>query len=179
MGRYVALLRGINVGGHNKLPMKTLVPILEGHGCTRVATYIQSGNVVFEAKAALAKRIGVLVAKSIRDELGFEVPVVTRSAAELRKIVLANPYADPKEDPKRLHVAFLSAKPTKAAIAKLDPKRSPPDRFDVRGREVFLHLPKGVGKTKVDNAYLERQLGVKSTMRNWRTCLKLLEMLGQ
>ena len=171
-------MRGINVGGHRKLPMKTLVPIFEGHGCQRVSTYIQSGNVVFEAKAAVAKRIPKLVAKSIADDFGFDVPVVMRSAAELRETMNHNPFMTKARDPKTLHVAFLSAKPLAAAIAALDPERSPPDRLHVRGREVYLLLPNGVGRTKISNDYLEARLGVGSTLRNWRTVSKLALMLG-
>ncbi len=176
MGYYIALLRGINVGGHRKLPMKKLVAIFERHGCESVATYIQSGNVVFEAKAPLAKRIAGLVRDSIEKDFGYEVPIVMRSAAELKKALAANPFAAKEKNEKLLHVAFLSAKPTAKAAAALDPDRFAPDRFALVGREVHLHLPRGVGKTKIDNAYLERTLGVSSTMRNWRTCQKLLEM---
>jgi uncharacterized protein (DUF1697 family) len=176
MGHYVALLRGINVSGHRRLPMKKLITIFEEHGCRDVRTYIQSGNVVFEAKAALAKRIPKLVHASVEKEFDYDVPVVVRSAAELKKALAAHPFAKGEANDKALHVAFLSAEPTAKAVAAIDEKRSPGDRFAVKGREVHLHLPKGVGKTKLDNAYLERTLAVKSTMRNWRTCQKLLEM---
>lgn len=156
--------------------MKKLVAIFERHGCDAVSTYIQSGNVVFTAKAALAKRIPKLVAAAIADDFGYDVPIVLRTDAELKKSLAANPFAAKEKDPKKLHVAFLSAKPTKKAADALDPDRSPPDRFVVIDREVHLHLPRGVGKTKLDNSYLEKTLGVRSTMRNWRTCQKLLEM---
>ncbi|MGH2488036.1 MAG: DUF1697 domain-containing protein [Candidatus Limnocylindria bacterium] len=176
MDAHVAFLRGINLAGKNRLPMKDLSGLFTDAGCADVRTHIQSGNVVFRAPPGLARRIPDLIQKAISNQFGISVPVVTRSAAELRKVAQANPYLARDKDTSALHVAFLAAKPTSTQIKALDPDRSPPDEFIVRGRDVFLRLPNGVGKTRLTNAYLDSKLGTTSTLRNWRTVLKLVEM---
>lgn len=175
---HVAFLRGINVGGKNRLPMKDLSALFTDAGCTDVRTYVQSGNVVFRAATSLARRIPAHIEREILHRSGLRVPVVTRSAAELRRVGEANPYLAPDTDTSTLHVAFLAARPTAAQIKSLDPDRSPPDEFTVRGREVYLRLPNGVGRTKLSNAYLDSRLGTTSTLRNWRTVLNLVELTG-
>ena len=176
---HVALLRGINVGGKNKLPMKTLAGLFEAAGCADVRTYIQSGNVVYRASAAVAKRAPDLVARSLVEELGLAVPVVARTAAELRRVEAGNPFLAEGADPKQLHVAFLVKKPTAAQVLALDPDRSPPDRFVVIGREIYLSCPNGMARTKLTNAYLDRALGTTTTVRNWNTVRALVGMLSE
>ena len=176
MGTYVALLRGINVGGNNMLPMRELVATFEGAGCARVRHYIQSGNVVFDAPAPLAARVPGLVRTAIEKRAGLRVPVVLRTSAELAKVASGNPFLAQKPDAKALHVLFLADVPGKEECAALDPERSPPDRFLVRGREVYLLCPHGVGKSKLTNAYFDGALGTTSTARNWRTVLTLVDM---
>lgn len=173
---HIALLRGINVGGKNKLPMKDLMSIFEDAGCNRVTTYIQSGNVLFVAKAALARRIPGLVSDAIAKEFGYKVPVVSRTAADLKKVVRANPFTKTEPDERLLHVAFLAKKPTATQAAELDPDRSSPDEFELRGREIYLRCPNGVARTKLTNAYFDSKLATTSTMRNWKTTLKLLAL---
>lgn len=179
MSVHIALLRGINVGGHNALPMKDLAAMFGEAGCSDVRTYIQSGNVVFEAAPTLARRIAGVITASIGDRFGLEVPVVTRSADQLAAIVSANPYAREGTDEKWLHVAFLADTPSAAGIAALDPQRSPPDEFVVHNAEIYLSCPNGMARTKLTNAYFDTTLGTTSTVRNWRTTLKLLEMVGR
>ena len=174
--RYVALLRGVNVGGRNKLPMADLRDIFATAGCTAVQTYIQSGNVVFEAAQDLAERVPEIVTGTIRQRFGYETAVVLRSSEELRQVVASNPF-DTSGDPRFLQVAFLEDTPGAEAVSRLDPDRSPPDAFAVRGRNVHLHYPNGVARSKLTNEYLAAQLQTASTMRNWRTVLKLLEMV--
>lgn len=174
MSIQIALLRGINVGGKNKLPMKELAALFAKAGCTDVRTFIASGNVVFRAPAAIAEKIPTMIAKAIAAKFSLTVPVVTRSAEELRSAVAKNPFARAEEN--ELALAFLAAAPSKAQIAALDPKRSPPDEFAVIGREVYLRLPNGFAKTKITNAWLDSKLGTVSTMRNWRTVQKLVEL---
>jgi uncharacterized protein (DUF1697 family) len=173
---FVALLRGINVGGKNSLPMRDLVAIFEDLGCKQVRTYIQSGNVVFEASEALGRRVPDAVTRAIAKEANLTIPVVTRTAAELAKNLRDNPYLGKKADPARLYVAFLATKPSFAQIGALDPKRSPGDEFVVKGRDVYLHLPNGAGKTKLTNAYLDAKLGTVSTLRNLATVQQLVAM---
>ncbi len=173
---HVALLRGLNVGGKNRLPMKDLAEVFSAAGCLDVQTYIQSGNVVFGASAALAKRLPALVSAAISKAHGHQVPIVLRTAEELRAAARGNPFLKAGADPDALHVAFLAEVPTAAAVSALDPERSPGDDFAVRGRDVYLRLPNGVARTKLTNAYIDRTLGTISTLRNWRTLLALLEL---
>ena len=176
---HVALLRGINVGGKNKLTMRELVGIFEALDCQDVHTYIQSGNVVFRAGAALAKHLPKTVAGSIAEQLGLEVPVVIRSGSEIAKVLENNPFLERGEDPQFLHVGFLAKAPTKAQVASLDPNRSPPDEFSCHGRELYFFCPQGVARSKYSNAYLDKQLATVTTVRNWRTTVKLAAMAAE
>jgi uncharacterized protein (DUF1697 family) len=173
---YVALLRGINVGGKNKLPAKDLVAMFDEAGGRDVRTYIQSGNVIFRATEACASRLPSEIAKAILARFGFRVPVVMRTAGELRAVAEGNPFVRSGADPEALHVVFLADRPHPGKVAALDPRRSPPDEFEVRGREIFLRCPSGVARTKLTNEYFDTKLATTSTMRNWRTVLKLVEM---
>lgn len=175
-GVHLALLRGINVGGKNKLPMKALVALVEGAGCESVRTYIQSGNVVFRASAARAQALPAALSKALRTDFGYTIAVVTRTATELEQALAANPFVDEGADPTSLYIAFLAARPTKAHAGALDPERSPDDRFRLIGRELYLCLPNGVARTKLTNAWIDKALATISTVRNWRTCAKLLEL---
>ena len=175
----VALLRGINVGGRNKLPMRALTEMFVDVGCEDIRTYIQSGNVVFRADSSLANRLSARITDAIAASFGYRIPVVTRTASDFDRIVRDNPFLTAGADPAKLHVGFLAESPDPARIAQLDPGRSPPDAFDVRDREVFLHFPAGVARSKLDNAYFDRTLNTVCTIRNWRTVGKLHEMLNE
>ncbi len=177
MPAYVALLRGINVGGKNKLSMQDLAAVFTELGCLSVRTYIQSGNVVFEANAQGAAGLPVSVASAIEERFGLRVPVLTRSASELAAILEGNPFLARGVSTDYLHVAFLADRPTPDRAAALDPARSTPDEFVLAGREVYLHLPNGVARTKLTNDYLDRTLRTVSTVRNWRTVETLKSML--
>lgn len=177
--RHVALLRGINVGGKHVLPMKDLAAMFVSAGCADVATYIQSGNVVFSASAAVASKVPQSVEAAILKRFRFPAPVQTRSADELRAIVAKNPLFEDGLDPATLAVVFLAQKPSAKQVAALDPDRSPGDTFVVRGREVYLLCPNGFARSKLTNAWLDTTLATISTSRNWRTTLKLLEMTNE
>lgn len=176
MGTHIALLRGINVGGRNKLPMKDLAAMFDAAGCGDVRTYIQSGNVVFTAPKALARRVPQLVGAAITEQFGYTIPVVLRSVEELAAVVAANPYEVSEEEERLLHVAFLEKVPTAEAVASLDPERSPRDEFVVNGGEIYVRYAKGVADSKLTNAYFDARLKTISTARNWRTTKKLLEL---
>lgn len=173
---YVALLRGINVGGKRPVPMKALAPIFADAGCRDVRTYIQSGNVVYSASVAVAKRVASTVADAIAERFGFDVPVVTRTASELEAVAANNPFLERGADTKTLHIGFLMNRPTRAGIAALDPDRSAPDEFAVRGAEVYFYFPKGMGRTRLTAQYFDSTLRTTMTVRNWNTVQKLLEM---
>ena len=174
---YVALLRGVNVGGR-KLPMKTLAATLTGLGLDDVVTYIQSGNAVFRAPAGARAKLTAEVEAAVSKAAGYEVTVLLRTPAELAKVVEGNPYLDAKAETSKLYVVFLASKPAKAVAAKLDPDRSPPDEFALEGSEIYLHLPNGSGRSKLGGDYFERTLRIRATARNWRTVTKLFELSG-
>ena len=173
---HVAFLRGVNVGGKHSLPMTALAALFTESGCGDVRTYIQSGNVLFTAATALARRVPALIAPGISKRFGFEAPVVTRTAAELAAIAKNNPFLRDRADPKTLHVVFLANPPDRSRAALLDPDRSPPDRFVLRGGEIYLLCPNGVGQSSLTAQYFDSTLKTTSTFRNWNTVLKMLEL---
>jgi uncharacterized protein (DUF1697 family) len=173
---YLALLRGINVTGKNVLPMKDLAGIFSDAGCSNVRTYIQSGNVIFETPGEAAKIAQVVTAK-IEKRFGLRIPIIIRTSEQLLATIRANPFLKAGVDEKWLHVYFLAHSPNTAAITALDPTRSAPDAFHVRGQEIYLHLPNGMGRSKLTNAYFDSKLSTTCTARNWATVLKLSEMM--
>lgn len=174
---FVALLRGLNVGAHNRISMKDLSTVFEQAGCADVTTYIQSGNVLFDAPLTLVKRLPGLIAKSLAAEFDITSPVVLRDGKELASVAKNNPFLKRGDDVSTLHVVFLAQQPEAAKAKALDPARSPPDEFVIKGRELYLHCPKGLGRSKLTNAWLDAQLGTVSTVRNWNTVLELTARL--
>ncbi|MEA2461852.1 MAG: hypothetical protein QOH90_2029 [Actinomycetota bacterium] len=157
--------------------MKELKPLLEELGYENVRTYIQSGNVVFDAPAS--KGLGTEIEKAISKAFDLDIPVVMRSRAQLKRVSDGNPFLTKDADTATLHVMFLAEKAKAAAIKTLDPDRSPPDEFAVKGTEVYLRYPNGLGRSKLSAGYIEKKLGVRGTVRNWRTVTKLLEMMNE
>ena len=178
MPTYVALLRGINVGGRNLLPMKDLVRLFEAAGCAGARTYIQSGNVIFGASPAKAEGLPERIVTAVADEFGYRTGVLLRTVEELGETIRNNPFAREGATENWLHVLFLARRPDAAAVAALDPDRSAGDAYVVRGREIYLQCPNGVGKTKLTNAYFDARLATVSTGRNWRTVRALFELAG-
>jgi uncharacterized protein (DUF1697 family) len=178
MTPYVAFLRAVNVGGKNRLSMAELRTALTARGLEHVSTVLQSGNVLFhsaEPEHAAATTVG----DTIEEAFGMSIGVVVRAAAELTAIADRNPFLATRQklDPAMLHVAFLSQHPAAAAVATLDPDRSPPDAFVVDGREVFLSYPNGSARTRLTLDYLEQRLRAHGTARNWRTVQRLVALL--
>jgi uncharacterized protein (DUF1697 family) len=172
---WVAFLRGINLGAHNKIAMGDLRDLMADIGAEDVATYVQSGNVVFRSPVAR----GELVRKTereIRARFGLDVTVLLRTKAELARLVAANPFAQRESDPTRLHVTFLAAAPDRRRVAGLSRAEFTPDDFRVSRDAVYLHMPNGYGRSKLSNAFFEKQLAVRATTRNWRTVTKLAEL---
>lgn len=174
--RWVALLRGVNVGGARKLPMARLRALLSGLGYDDVATYVQSGNAVFSADAGDARRLAQAIERAIEDEFGFEVNVTLRTREELAAVVAANPFPAAASEPKALHVIFLSEAVDPGRLADVDAAAFEPERFELHGRELYLWLPDGLGRSALAQALTERRLGVSATARNWRTVETLLGM---
>ena len=169
MARYVALLRGVNVGGRS-LPMAELARVVEGLGHRDVRTDIQSGNVVF---GATGKVDVPALERAIGERFSLDVGVALRSAAELRRVIDRNPFPDAEVT--KLHVGFLLAKPPAGTTRALDGAPYAPEEFVLQGSEVYLHLPNGMGRAKLP-VYLGRRLPVAATYRNWRTVTTLAEM---
>ncbi len=174
MTTYIALLRGINVGGNRKIHMADLRDLFAEAGGEDVASYIQSGNVMFAHAAGDGDELAAEIEGRILAATGFNVPVILRTAAAWEGVVAANPY--PGVEPTQLHVAFLAKPPAPDAVKRFNAARFAPEEFSVVGREVYLHLPDGMGRAKLPPALpLIRGVG---TARNWRTVLKLGELSG-
>ncbi len=178
MPEYVAFLRGINVGGRHKLPMRQLASIFSEAGCTHVATYLQSGNVMFDAAREIAEGIQATITRTIDQELGFRVPMIVRSVEQMANVVAMNPWIAEGVTENMLHVYFLQARPEPGQVLALDPARSPGDAFLVREQEVYLKLPDGMARTKLTNAYFDARLKTISTGRNWRTVTAIRDALN-
>ncbi|MEX1256432.1 MAG: DUF1697 domain-containing protein [Gemmatimonadota bacterium] len=173
---YLALLRGVNVGGNRSLPMKELARLCSDLGCGDVQTVIQSGNLVFTAGKDFGGSFAARLATELGSRFGMEVPVVVRTLPEWEKVALGNAFLERGADPATLHVAFLADRPSKRRVDALDSGRSPPDEFEVRGREIYLRCPNGLARTKLDTRYFDGALATTSTFRNWRTVLRLHEI---
>ena len=145
-------------------------------GAAHATTYLQSGNVICESSLTAAK-LAPALERELERQLEHDIAVVVRTKADLARLVAGNPWSD-EQDGKKVHVAFLEAAPKRGARARLDPERVAPDEFRLAGRDVYLHYPNGYGRSKLTNDYLEKQLGVRSTMRNWKTVMALAELSG-
>ena len=175
MNTWIALFRGINVGGNNLLPMKELTAVLEGVGCTHVKTYIQSGNVVFRKAGSKAPQLARLIEKAILGSHAFAPKVVLLTVAELQAAVGSNPFPEAEADPKSLHLFFLATPAGSPDIDSLNAIRAGNERFSLAGDTFYLHAPDGVGRSRLA-ARAEKLLGVSGTARNWRTVSKVLDL---
>jgi uncharacterized protein (DUF1697 family) len=172
---YVAMLRGVNVGG-NSLKMDWLRKACEGLGLLDVRTYVQSGNIVFSSRAS-APKLAQTLQTTIDAQTRLPVTVVLRSASELEKIVAGNPFLKQKSvEVTKFHVTFLSKAPVKPALDRLDALAGTRDQYCLAGSELYLHCPIDYGETKLSNGAIEKVLGVGATTRNWKTVTTLLAM---
>jgi uncharacterized protein (DUF1697 family) len=172
---YIALFRGINVGGSHMLPMKALKLVLEQNGCVDVQTYIQSGNVIFRSEIANVARLAKQVAAAVSRSHGFEPRVLVLTRGELERAAAGNPFPEGDENPKSLHLFFLAERPKKPDLKALEALKTKTERFALKGKVLYLHTPDGFGASKLA-ARAERLVGVEATARNWRTVTTLLEM---
>ena len=178
MTLFISLLRGINVGGRNKLPMASLRALLSDKGCADVQTYIQSGNCLFRSTEADPDIISRNMANWIEADFGFRPHILTMRQTEIDAAIAANPYAAAAQtDPKTVHFYFLSAVPTAPDIEALDAIKTDTEQYALIGQVFYLHAPDGIGRSKLASR-AEAKLGVPATARNYRTVLKLSE-LGQ
>lgn len=176
MQTWIALLRGINVGGRNKMPMAILAKTLESVGCHSVRTYIQSGNVVFtspsKSKTSLTKKLG----DATEAQFGFRPNILLLTEKEFRSAVASNPFTDATIEPKTLHFFFLESKPESPDVEGLAKLALETERFQLVDAVFYLYAPDGFGRSKLA-AGAERNLGVLATARNYSTIVHLLDML--
>ena len=175
MKTYIALFRGINVGGHNILPMKDLVALLENIGSKSVRTYVQSGNAVVEHGEENASLLSSKIRTTIKKTHGFEPQLLLLELEEIEGAVKSNPFPEAESNPKTLHLYFLASVPNSPDLGVLERIKSDGERFALKDGVFYLHAPEGIGRSKLA-ANAEKVLGVPATGRNWRTVCKVLAM---
>ena len=177
MGRMVALLRAVNVGGR-KLPMAELRTLCDGLGWSDVATYIQSGNVVFTAEDKPAA-LEAALEKAIRKAFGYEAPTVVRTAAQWRRYAPACRFPEAaRETPNYLLMLISKRAPTAGAVAAIQAKAAAGEQVKRAGDAIWIHFPNGSGTSKITPTLLDKAIGSPATSRNYRTVVKLEEMLS-
>ena len=171
------MLRGINVGGHKKVPMERLRAMFEKLGFEQVATYIQSGNVVFDAAKHSPLDLSKKIEEKILAEFGFPASVITRTGGELGKAIQNNPFLkESRTDPSKLFIAFLSQTPRVDAVKKLEALATTSEQLRYSGKETYLYYRDGMGRAKLTGSVLEKVLAVTATARNWNTVNQLYQM---
>lgn len=172
---WVALLRGINVGGKNSLPMPALVALLAELGVREIKTHIQSGNALFRSSAGNISQLGERLSAAIMSHHGFSPQVLILGLAVIEKAMVENPFPEAVADPGNLHLGFLAHPPERPDLAKLERLRRESERFWLGERVFYLYAPEGVGRSKLA-ANSERALGVVMTDRNWQTVSKIMDL---
>ncbi len=174
--KYIALLRGINISGQKLIEMKDLKESFENLKFRDVITYVQSGNVVFQAPGFKEVALVSKIEKMILKDFGFKVPVMVRSSHEIQEVFKTNPFLKKKDiDISRLYVTFTSQEPDKKPLKSLEKYITQNEEFKLIGREFFLHFPNSYGKTKLNNNIIEKVMSVSATTRNWNTVTQLAE----
>ena len=177
MLNYFALLRGINVSGHNMIKMDALKKMLENMGFQNVETYIQSGNIFLESEEETAASVGFKIKQEISKVFGYDVPVIMVSKTDLELCFKNSPFLKEKEcDTKKLYVTFISKELSPLAINDLKISNFKPDEVAIDSSRIYIKYAIGAGKTNLDQKYIEKKLNVVATIRNWNTVTKLLEM---
>lgn len=171
----MALFRGVNVGGHGRLPMKELALLLESLGLKDVRTYLQSGNAVFRHGRVRPQALSARIGGTIRERFGFEPAVLLLPAGRLQAVVQANPYPEAEAEPRTLHVFFLASRAPAPDLASLERLRGHGERFALGDDVLYLHAPDGIARSKLA-AGAEKLVGVPVTARNWRSVTKILEL---
>lgn len=178
MAVWIALLRGVNVGGNHILPMKEFAKSLDRAGFESVSTYIQSGNVVFRSSAANPSTLADRISEIVNEHHGFKPSVFVLKAGELASVARNNPFPEAVQEPKTLHVFLLASSPKKPDVSQLGKLKLSSESFKVIGKVIYLHAPDGIARSKFA-AGIGKTLRVDATARNWRTISKLLELAQQ
>ena len=175
VAQHIVLLRGINLGSRNRVAMPRLRDALEAAGFDSVRTYVQSGNIVLSSTAkadAVARRVHAV----IEEEFGLDIAVVTRTRAQLAKVVELDPLGKVAKNPKRYQVSFLEKKPSRDVVRLVERAAAPSERVVVRGREIYAWHPAGVARSRLWALLAGKQLGTTATARNWTTVSALLSL---
>jgi uncharacterized protein (DUF1697 family) len=177
MAKFIALLKGINVSGQKKIIMSALKTLFEDLKFTNVQTYIQSGNVMFDSKVTNLKRLKIKIENRIKETCGFDVEVIVKTPDELRDALENNPFLKSKKNnDEGIYFTFLSGKPLIDNIKKLTEVDYKPEEYTIKEDVIYLNFPKGYGKSKMNNNFLEKKLKVNATTRNYKTVKALLEI---
>ncbi len=172
---YIALLRAVNVAGHQMVAMADLRDLLVDLGCTEVRSLLQSGNLAFKSQLRKPQQVEQLLESSAATRLGLQTEFFVRSAEEWSGIVADNPFsAEAKDDPGHLVVVALKSAPDRARFAELQQSIVGRELVRPHGREAYITYPDGQGRSRLTNAVIEKKLGTRGTARNWNTVLKLL-----
>ncbi|WP_026148027.1 DUF1697 domain-containing protein [Robiginitomaculum antarcticum] len=177
MMKWIVLLRGINVGGHNKLPMAELRSLLEGMGCHDIKTYIQSGNCIFTAPETSAGAIEQKIQSAIDKVYDFKPRILAVTREDLRATLAANPYPVDDDKGATVHFFFLAQEAIQADMDALDSLRASDEAWTLTPKVFYLHAPSGIGRSKLA-ARAEAKLGVAATARNIKTVKKLAQLAG-
>ena len=178
MKTYIALFRGINVGGHNVLPMKEMVTLLENLDSYGVKTYIQSGNAVFRNNAEDSNKLSNRISGIVQENYGFEPRVLLLNLDELDDVIVLNPFPRAVVKPKTLHIYFLDSVPKNPDLDLLESIKKNNEQYKLINKLFYLHAPDGIGRSKLATR-IEKSLGVSVTARNWRSVCKILDMAKQ
>ena len=176
MKTYVVLLRGVNVSGQKMIKMADLKAMFEELNFTNVQTYIQSGNVIFDSESSDIKSVKDKIRKKIKSEYGFDVAVVITTNNELGYVLSHNPFIKKKSDIEKMYVTFLAEKPAPTNVLKLNETDYLPEEFSIDDNFIYLFLPNGSGKAKLNNNFFENKLKVSTTTRNWKSVNTLFEL---
>ncbi len=178
MTKFIAILRGINVGGKRKILMADLKELFAETGFTDIVTYIQSGNVIFNTKTETDNMaLGDEIERNIRKRFGFEVPVIVRTPKELADAISSNPFIKSDEtDVEHLHLTFLKHTPNTSKLNKINSYDYLPDKFKILNKHVFVYCLGKYSDSKLTNRFFESRLKMPVTTRNWKTVLKISEL---
>jgi uncharacterized protein (DUF1697 family) len=177
MAAYIAILRGINVGGNKSIRMETLKESFKKLGFRNVTTYVQSGNIIFNGEEQSTAKLELKIEEQIKVDFGYEVPVIVLTASFLQNVVENNPFTnDSKKDHAFLHVTFLSRQPENSDIKLIEKKKLGGEEIIFSERAIYLYCPDGYGRTNLNNNFLEKKLKVTATTRNWKTANELLKI---
>jgi len=176
MTKFIALLRGINVSGQKQIKMPDLKSLFEESGFQNIETYIQSGNVIFTSKEKLPEKLEQKISLAIKRKFGFDVQIIVLTPEEIEYVLNNNPFIKKKKQSEKLYVTFLAKSPSNENINKLNAIDYSPEEYIIDGRYIYLFVPNGYGKAKLNNNFFESKLNVSATTRNWKTVNKMFEL---